>query len=344
MVPCQLRKRYFYGTILPTVAIHGENASIRLVAMGGTIAFASGQDGAEPAFDGSALARTVATDGIELEPVDLARMSSIGLRDHHLLALARLVEDTIEDGSAGVIVTHGTDTLEETAYFLALTCQWGRIPIVLTGAMRHNGDAASDGPSNLRAAVAVVRSSEAARVGPVVVMADEIHTARFVTKYHAARIAAFRSPANGPIGHVLEGEATIWYRPAYTDHLARIDGERLPRVEIVTTSLAASPDALQAVIDTVPDGLVIEGFGGGHVGPEFLDALASARHRGIPTIVTSRCADGTTLRRTYAVPGTEIDLQQRGAVMAGALSAIKARLRLAVAIAAGVPVGAAFPV
>ncbi|MCU1502125.1 MAG: asparaginase/glutaminase [Ilumatobacteraceae bacterium] len=325
------------------MAIDDKKASIRLVAMGGTIAFGPGLDGAEPSLDGSALAHTLGAEGVDLEPVDLVRISSIGLRDHHLLELAKVVEDTIDGESAGMIITHGTDTLEETAYFLALTCRWGRIPIVLTGAMRHSGDAGSDGPSNLQAALAVARTAAAASVGPVVVMADEIHTARFVTKYHATRIAAFRSPANGPIGHVLEGKATIWYRPAYTDHLARIDGASLPRVEIVTMSLAASPATLHAVVDTVPDGLVIEGFGGGHVAPELLDAVDRARQLGIPTIVASRCADGTTLQQTYAVPGTEIDLQRRGAVMAGTLSAVKARLRLMVAIAAGIPVDEVFP-
>jgi L-asparaginase len=102
--------------------------------------------------------------------------------------------------------------------------------------------------------------------------------------------------------------------------------------------------ALQAVIATEPDGLVIEGFGGGHVAPALLDCVDQAVARGIPTVMASRCGDGPTLRETYAVPGTEIDLQARGAIMAGTLSALKARLRLAVALATSHPPQAVFPV
>src|SRR5262249_44907318 len=152
-----------------------------------------------------------------------------------------------------------------------------------------------------------------ASAGPVVVMADEIHAARFVAKVHGTRLAAFASPLTGPIGQVLEDEATIWFEPRYTDYLGSPAGGSLPRVELLTMTLGIAPAGMRAVLDTRPDGLVLEGFGGGHVAPDLLPLVEEAVARGIPTVVASRCVDGQTLNSTYAVPGAEIDLRRRGA-------------------------------
>ena len=316
---------------------------VRLVAMGGTIAFDSTANGAGPRLDGKDLSAWLPVDGMSVEPVDVAQISSIGLRDEHLLALAETVAGAALDGCAGVIITHGTDTLEETAYFLALTHPRGQLPIVLTAAMRHNGMPGPDGPANLRAALITVANPEAADAGPVVVMADEIHAARFVTKTHGTRLAAFASPLSGPIGQILEERAIIWFAPRYADYIGRPAGTTLPRIELVKMVIGMAPDSLQAIIETMPDGLVFEGFGGGHVPPALLGILDEAIQRGIPTVIASRCGDGPTLQSTYAVPGAEIDLQARGAIMAGSLSAVKARLRLAVALATNTPLSVAFP-
>jgi L-asparaginase len=105
-----------------------------------------------------------------------------------------------------------------------------------------------------------------ADVGPVVVMSDEIHAARFVTKSHATSPGAFTSPT-GPIGQVAESDAAIWFRPFYEDFVGSLTVGQLPRVQLVTMVVGMGPTALQAVIETHPDGLVIEGFGGGHVPP-----------------------------------------------------------------------------
>ena len=316
---------------------------VRLVAMGGTIAFDSTANGAAPRLDGNDLSTWLPVDGMSVEPVDVAQISSIGLRDEHLLALAETVAGAALDGCAGVIITHGTDTLEETAYFLALTQPRGQLPIVLTAAMRHNGMPGPDGPANLRAALITVAHPEVADAGPVVVMSDEIHAARFVTKTHATRLAAFASPLNGPIGQILEGRATIWFAPRYADYIGRPAGTSLPRIELMKMVIGITPGSLQAIVNTGPDGLVLEGFGGGHVPPDLLGVLDEAIGRGIPTVIASRCGDGPTLQSTYAVSGAEIDLQARGAIMAGSLSAVKARLRLAVALATDTPLSVAFP-
>ena len=278
-----------------------------------------------------------------IEPIDLTNVSSIALGDQHLLALAGAVDESIDSGFGAIVITHGTDTMEETAYFLSLTIKPGRSAIVLTGAMRHHDLDGYDGLANLRAALIASRAEGIADVGPVVVMSDEIHPARFVTKSHATSPGAFTSRA-GPLGHIVESEAALWFRPLYTDYLGPLTARQLPRVELITMVLGMSPAILRGVIATQPAGIVIEGFGGGHVPPAILECVDQAISQGIPTVVASRCGDGPTLRRTYAVPGTEIDLQARGVVMAGAISAVKARLRLAVAIAMEYPIDAAFPV
>src|SRR5260221_1819539 len=316
---------------------------IRLIGMGGTIAFRSGPGGAVPRLDVADLIAGLAADAAGIEPLELTNASSIALRDQQLLALVRATDDSIDSGCGGVVIAHGTDTMEETAYFLALTIKRRRAAIVLTGAMRHHDLDGYDGLANLRAALIAARAPGMADAGPVVVMSDEIHAARFVTKSHATSPGAFTSPT-GPIGQVVESTAALWFRPLYTDFLAPVTASQLPRVELVTMVVGMDPTALQAVIATDPDGIIIQGFGGGHVPPVLLDCVDEAIGMGIPTVATPGCGQGATLRRSYAVPGTEIDLQARGAIMAGTISGMKARLRLAVAIAAGHPPGTAFPV
>jgi L-asparaginase len=316
---------------------------VRLIGMGGTIAFGSAAGGAVPRLDVADLAAGLGTLADGIDPFELTNVSSIALRDQQLIALAGSVDESVDSGYDGVVITHGTDTMEETAYFLALTIQRSRSAIVLTGAMRHHDLDGYDGLANLRAALITARTPGMADVGPVVVMSDEIHSARFVTKSHATSPGAFTS-STGPIGEVVESEATLWLKPLYTDFVGRVSASQLPRVELLTMVVGINPAALQAVIATQPDGLVIEGFGGGHVPPALLSSVDQAIALGIPTVVASRCGDGPTLHQTYAVPGTEIDLQARGAIMAGKISAMKARLRLAVAIATGQPLKTAFPV
>jgi L-asparaginase len=312
-----------------------------LLAMGGTIAFSDGPGGAVPDSNGEELLAAVPRDSVDSR--DLAKISSVGIEDRHLLQLVDAIEEGIEAGYGGIVVTHGTDTIEETAYFLALTLERGRVPLVLTAAMRHNGRADSDGPANLQAAFRVARDGEVREAGPVVVFADEIHPARFVTKAHGASLAAFRS-SSGPLGEIIEDRVILRMMPSYTDYLGSVRQPRLPRVELAAMAIGADPRALRALLGIHPDGIVIEGLGAGHLPPSVVECVEEAVGEGIAVVIASRCGDGPTLQNTYGMPGGEIDLQARGAVMAGTLSAAKARLRLAVALANEIPVAAAFPV
>src|SRR5260370_7087515 len=155
---------------------------IRLIGMGGTIAFGATPDGAVAQRDAAALTAGLGAVAAGVEPLDLTNVSSIARRDEHLLALARAVDESIDGGFGAVVITHGTDTMEETAYFLALTIQRHRAAIVLTGAMRHHDLDGYDGLANLRAALIAARAPGTADAGPSLLMSAQIHPASFVTK------------------------------------------------------------------------------------------------------------------------------------------------------------------
>ena len=311
--------------------------------MGGTIAVKATDEGALHALDADDLAALVPDRQVEVEAVDFSVGSSIGLTCAQLLQLARAVTEGKESGATGAVVTHGTDTLEETLYFLALTVPRGEASVVVTGAMRPADAPGADGSANLAAALAVATHGPVADLGPVLVLDGMIHAARFAAKVNASSVSGFASPAAGPVGRVLEGRPSVWLTPAYDDYLGLPSAGDLPRVELARMALGAGPAALAATVATRPSGLVIDGFGGGHVPPVMLDVIDDALASGIPVVMSSRVGDGPTNRSTYGAPGCELDLQVRGVLMAGALSGVKARLRLAVALGLGLDARSVFP-
>lgn len=316
---------------------------ILLLAVGGTIATVVDDQGrVAPVLTGEELLRALP------QTQEIARVTAPALRPQSSRAMTpelmrALAQRISEEGENfdGVVVTHGTDTLEETAY--ALACMLPRrLPVVLTGAMRQPGMPGADGPANLLAALQVASVPSAASMGAVVVMADQIHLARFVAKTHTAGVNAFRSPDLGPIGSVTEGRVHLSVQPLFEDYLGLPAG--LPgRVELLWV-VAGSDGELVRAISPGLDGLVVAGTGGGHVPPPLADALAALVDRGIPVVLASRTGAGPILRHTYGGPGSEQDLLGRGLLPAGALSPLKARIRLLVALGLGLAPGAAFPV
>jgi L-asparaginase len=176
----------------------------------------------------------------------------------------------------------------------------------------------------------------------VVVFQDEIHLAHWATKTHSTRVAAFSSPAAGPIGHVVEGRAIAFSGPPiYKDTLPRTAAPN-KRVELLMAVAGADGMIVDAIADRI-DGLVVAGTGGGHVAPPFAKSLIDLAHSGMPVVLASRCADAQVLEHTYGGPGSEVDLLAKGIHPAGNLSAIKARLRLAFGLSAGLSVAELFP-
>lgn len=312
------------------------------MSLGGTIAGVPDERGRnEPARSAADLLASVpgASNLAEIRAADVRQMPSRAISPPDMHALAREIRRGIEEGCDGVVVTHGTDTMEETAYALALMLD-SHVPVALTGAMRPGHEPGADGPANLLAALRVAATPEAATLGPVVVMHDEIHAARWVTKAHTSRVAAFASPGFGPVGTVAEGRAHLHVdsvRPeflGFPDELAR-------RVELVWVSAGADGVLVDAA--AVGNGLVVAGTGGGHVPPAIAESLQKAIEGGLPVVLASRCGAGPVLEETYGGVGSETHLISMGLIPAGTLAPLKARLRLMVALALGKSLDEAFP-
>jgi L-asparaginase len=307
---------------------------ISLLATGGTISTKRSGAGAVPALDAEALAAATRQSGREvaISARNVLRMSSRGITPANMWDLATAVGEEIRGGSDGVVITHGTDTLEETAYALSLLVPTP-VPVVLTGAMRVPGSPGEDGPANLAAAVAVAATPGFSAYGPVVVLQDEIHLARWVAKVHSTRVAAFGSPPAGPVGMVVEGRAVSFFGPPPSACLPR-PAAPCKRVELLWSVAGSDGLVVDAIRDRV-DGLVVAGAGAGHVAPPLAEALVEASARGVAVVLASRCASAQVLRETYGGVGGELHLLASGLVSAGGLSAVKARLRLIFGLSAG---------
>lgn len=280
--------------------------------------------------------------GIELASVDVRRIPGRAMAPADMQEIARTVAAEAARGADGVVVTHGTDTVEETAYALALMLDLP-IPVVLTAAMRLPGDVGHDGGANVRGALVAARDPRVAALGPVVAIQDELHLARWVTKAHTSRVAAFASPETGPVGALVEDRLELSAAHGPGDHLGLPEGDLgATRVELVWIAAGMDGLLLDAAAERA-DGIVLAGSGGGHVPPPVADAIGRAVARGVPVVIASRCAAGPTLERTYGGPGGELHLRELGAVFAGRIPALKARLRLQVALALGRRAQEVFP-
>ncbi len=313
-------------------------AKVAVFALGGTIASTAEPGGAAiVGLHGGELLETVPgiTAVADVEVVTVAMVPSGDLRLHHLLDLRDQVVRAILDGAQGVVVTQGTDTLEETAYAFELLTSFDE-PVVFTAAMRSADALGADGPANLMAAVRVASCLDARGAGVLVVLNDEIHSATDVRKMHTSSTAAFASPLVGPVGYLSEGRVRMMRRPAgrITIDVPRDAGEA--RVALVTVGFDDDDALISAVIELGYDGLVLAALGGGHVPSWMVPAIERVAAQ-IPTVLASRTAGGELLRHSYGYAGSETDLLARGLISAVGLSATKARVLLRLLLVAGVP-------
>lgn len=268
---------------------------------------------------------------VQLRPVDFRRLPSACLRFADVLDLLAAAEQAVREGADGVVVVQGTDTIEETAYLADLLWPLD-VPLVVTGAMRNPRLAGPDGPANLFAAVAVAADRRWRGLGALVVLNDEVHAARFVVKRHSTSTAAFTSPDVGPLGRFAEGGARPAVVPGPQRPLVRPESldVRVPLATIVFDD----DGLLLADLEHRVDGLVIAGFGVGHV-PDRLAGRLGELATQIPVVLASRTGAGPVLTRTYGFAGSETDLLGRGLIPAGMLHPTKARILLAVLLASG---------
>ncbi|MFF5291908.1 asparaginase [Paractinoplanes globisporus] len=309
-----------------------------MIGLGGTIAMTStAAGGVAPTLSARQLLEAVPTLaglGVEIDALTFRTRPGASLTMDDLTALANLIAKECDAGVSGVVVTQGTDTIEETAYALDLLHPHSQ-PIVVTGAMRNPTLAGADGPANLLAAVQVAASPAAREAGCLVVLADEIHAARRVRKTHATSTATFASPDGGPLGYVIESRAHMVNRLRAGRQVlpASQPPPTAPSVVLYTATLGDSGKAIQALAGEV-DGLVVAGFGVGHVPESWLPVLTDAAGR-IPVVLASRTGAEATLASTYGFPGSERDLLGRGLIGCGLLHPYKARILLHLALAAG---------
>lgn len=310
---------------------------IALYTTGGTIASipAAGTAGATPRLGADELVAAVPQlAGVAgLDAATFRQVPSPELTVADLVELRARAASDVEAGAAGVVITQGTDTLQESAY--VLDALWDRdAPLVLTGAMRTPDQAGADGPANLLAAVRVAASPSARGLGCVAVMNAEIHAARFVRKTDTSSPAAFRSALCGPVGRVTEGRVGVFVRPPRRRPLRVPDDAPQTPVALVRAALGDDGRLVDGIAALGYRGLVVEATGGGHLPASWvprLEALAAT----MPVVLASRTGGGELLRSTYGFPGSETDLLGRGLIPAGVLDGLTARLELTLLLMTG---------
>jgi L-asparaginase len=309
---------------------------VRLLAAGGTIAMGGAR--AVPVLDASELVANVpvlaAVPSLEAETV--LSVPSAHLTMAEALGLAQRAAAAASEGE-GVVITTGTDTLEEVAVLCTLL-HGGSPPVAITGANRPATGPGADGAANLIDAVAVAGSAATEDLGAVVVFGGEIHGAMSVRKVDSTGPAAFGSPIAGPVGRVVEGRVWLHARPLRP--VAVAPEELTGRVEIVSPGLG-DDGALLAHAAQQADGIVLVALGAGHLSPALLRELRIAATR-IPVVVTCRPVRSSMLFDTYGFEGAERDLRSSGAVCAPFLSPPAARIVLLCCLSADLDPAAVF--
>ena len=308
---------------------------ISVLSLGGTISMTPrAEGGVAPSLSADDLLAAVPglrEVGVKLTAQSLRALAGSAVTFAELAELAELITAEIEGGADGIVVTQGTDTIEETAFFLDMTVGCDT-PIVVTGAMRAASHAGADGPANLLAAIHVAASDEAAGHGVLVVFNDEVHAARFVRKTHTTSPATFASSGFGPLGQVVEGRPRL-LRIAERVPSIPIGGKLAKRkVAVIPMGLGDDGELLRRAAGGFA-GLVIAAMGAGHVPDAVLPTLFE-QVESVPVVLASRTGAGPVLRWTYGFPGSERDLREHGLIGAGFLDPYKARILLQLLVAA----------
>lgn len=247
--------------------------------------------------------------------------------------IARLLRSWEQSGKYdGVVVTHGTDTLEETAFMADLHLE-GTLPVVFTAAMRSSSELGVDGPRNIRNAVRVA-CTETKNLGVTVVLNDEIHAAGRVTKTCTSNVSSFNSPGYGPLGFV-DDDKVIYHRlPIWRLNLPEGPLKLDNRVGLVRTAAGFGHDLVDFMVESGYRGIVVEAFGRGNVHPLTADAIERAVKASVTVVISSRCYMGRVLG-VYAYPGGGLDLLNKGILSAGDMAGNKIRIMLMVCLGSG---------
>ena len=269
-------------------------------------------------------------DSIQVTSRDIFNIPSPHIQMKHMLLLYQMIKEEATNYD-GFVITHGTDTLEETAYFLDTMLLPNR-PVVLTGAMRSSNELGSDGIYNYQTALRVAADTKSLDKGVLVVMNDEIHAAKYVTKTHTSNVSTFQTPTHGPLGLVTKREILYFKNaePRVRFHLNDISGI----VPIVKAYADMDSVLLESLLNQPISGLVIEALGAGNLPPTILPTLKKLLKANVPIVLVSRCFNGIA-EPVYAYQGGGIQLENEGILFVKELNAQKARLKLLIALNAG---------
>lgn len=312
-------------------------ARVHILATGGTIAGQGATDTSSSYRPGSVMIEKLidSVPGLgslaEVTGEQFAQLSSQDMTELVWQALAHRINRLFEtDAADGIVITHGTDTAEETGYFLHLTVKSAR-PVVLTGSMRPATSLSADGPLNLYNAVAVAADRDASDRGVMLAINDDLHSARDVTKSSTTDVQTFISPGPGLLGTARLGRIRYFRRPVRR-HTRQsgfsVDGERhWPRVDILYAHAGMHPDLVHSSVSSGVRGIVVAGVGNGNVPGAVVNALTEAAKSGVIVVRATRVGSGDVER------GVELDDDALGFVVADQLSPQKSRVLLQLCLA-----------
>jgi len=306
---------------------------IIVLTTGGTIASKPGENGrnVSGALSGESLLERVALpqdSALDVEVRSVLQKPSNGISLDDLVTLSRQCQALAQEPDViGIVITHGTDTLEETAHFLDITLPLDDCSLVITGSQRAPHEEGTDAFRNLGNAITVAADPRLNGIGATVVFNETIFAARSVRKLDSYRVDGFGAPEVGALGYVDGQRVHLAQAPRRATPLPL--GDSLPRIDIIASYLDASPHLIGAAVASGAQALVVEGLGRGHVPPAWLEAIGEATRGGIPVAVVTGCYTGPVNAR-YEFPGSLASLQAYGAIPVRDLSARKARLTLAV--------------
>ncbi len=265
-----------------------------------------------------------------LQAEQLLQVSSQNISGENWIEIAKRADEILKKSEIdGLVITHGTDTMEETAYFLHLVLK-SQKPIVVTGSMRPSSSISADGPLNLFNAISLAASKKAFGKGVLILMNDEIFSARDAVKKHSTNAASFKSNDFGSIGFVNYGRVEIYYQPLRLhtkDSAFKVkDFDKLPKVDIIYAHSSSDANIVDYLVSSGSKAIVVAGVGDGNVNDATLAKLSLAQKSGILVVRSSRGGSG------FVEPNAEIDDEEFGFVSADNLSAQKARILAALAL------------
>ena len=310
---------------------------IVILTTGGTIAMRHDETagGAVPALGSADFRAALAQLPVTLTTEEVCNLPSAHFTLDTLWAIRqRAAAHIARPDVDGIVITHGTDVLEETAMLLDLTVDSAK-PVVITGAMRTASELGYEGFANLAVAVQVAASDTALDLGTLVVFNDTVHAARYVTKTHAQATDTFRSPGWGPLGRFdADGLHVAWRLARRTIACPELEQS----VSLIKLAVGTEPDGLRQAVTSGIRGVVLEALGGGRVPPWWLPPIREAIEAGVVVVVASRCPAGRVGDR-YGYVGAQRDLRAAGCLPAGYLNGQKARIGLMVVLGAGLEEG-----